>query len=90
MTAKYFDLAERLDANPVHGVDGTGLRGMTFALLYGDANMPSLAENWQALDKGRPLPSSPPEVTENLLAARLYVIYGDSRWPETVRVAVAR
>ncbi|MER5219255.1 alpha/beta hydrolase [Streptomyces flaveus] len=85
VTAKFFDLAERLDANPVHGIDGTAFRGMTFGLLYGDATMPSLAENWQALDKGRPLPSDPPEYTENQLAARFYVICGDSRWPETVR-----
>ena len=85
VTAKFFDLAERLEAKPVQGIDGTAFRGMTFELLYGDATLPSLAENWRELDNGRPLPSDPPQHPENLYASRFYVICGDSRWPETVR-----
>ncbi|MGW5690433.1 alpha/beta hydrolase [Streptomyces asiaticus] len=85
VTAKFFDLAERLERKPVHGIDGTVFRGMTFDLLYSDATMSSLAGNWQALDKGRPLPSKLPEPPENTLASNLYVMCGDSRWPGTVR-----
>ncbi|MFC5214112.1 alpha/beta hydrolase [Streptomyces coerulescens] len=82
--AKFFELAERLDAEPVAGIDGTLFRGLTFDRLYVEGLMPTLAENWQALDKGRPVPPPPP-VPENLLASHLHVICGDSRWPTKVR-----
>lgn len=88
VTAKFFELAKRLEAKPVRGVDGTLFRGITFDRLYSDASMPLLAEMWQALDKDRPLPpDTPPSMgdMENFMAARFYVICGDSRWPGTVR-----
>ncbi|MFI1225040.1 MULTISPECIES: alpha/beta hydrolase [unclassified Streptomyces] len=87
VTAKYFDLAKRLEEKPVQGVDGTAFRGVTFERLYADVLMPHLAEFWQAVDTDRPLPPSPPlpPGLENLMAARFAVICGDARWPETVR-----
>ncbi|WP_328504171.1 alpha/beta hydrolase [Streptomyces sp. NBC_00457] len=86
VTEKYFDLAERLETKPVQGIDGTSFRGLTFDRLYVDANMPELAEFWQALDTDRPVPPSPPIADfENFMAGRFYVICGDNRWPETVR-----
>ncbi|GCB45266.1 alpha/beta hydrolase [Streptomyces sp. NL15-2K] len=88
VTAKFFELAKRLEAKPVRGIDGTLFRGSTFDRLYSDADMPLVAEMWQALDKDRPLPPNTPPVLENMenfMAARFYVICGDSRWPETVR-----
>ncbi len=87
VTAKFFDLAKRLDGSPVRGMDGTAFRAVTFERLYADVLMPHLAEFWQAVDTDRPLPASPPppENLENLLAARFYVICNDSHWPGTVR-----
>ncbi|WP_371621642.1 alpha/beta hydrolase [Streptomyces sp. NBC_01116] len=87
VTAKFFELAERLDGKPIRGIDGTAFRAVTFERLYVDALMPHLAEFWQAVDTDRPLPASPPPPAnlENLLAARHYVICNDSRWPRTVR-----
>ncbi|WP_328766734.1 alpha/beta hydrolase [Streptomyces sp. NBC_00286] len=88
VTAKFVELAKRLDAKPVRGMDGTLFRGLTFDRLYSDASMPSVAEMWQALDRDRPLPpDTPPSMKdmENSMAARFYVICSDSRWPETVR-----
>ncbi|MFD3487541.1 alpha/beta hydrolase [Streptomyces sp. NPDC058665] len=85
VTAKFFELAGRLDAKPVHGMDGTLFRGMTFDRLYSDATFPQLAESWQALDHGRPLPDQPPTGMGDPMSSRLYVICGDSRWPGTVR-----
>ncbi|MFI0976085.1 alpha/beta hydrolase [Streptomyces sp. NPDC021093] len=84
VTAKFFELAKRLDAEPVDGMDGTLFRGMTFDRLYVEGLMPTLAEAWQALDGGRPVPP-PPAISENLLASRLYVLCGDTRWPGEVR-----
>ncbi|WP_372350857.1 alpha/beta hydrolase [Streptomyces sp. KL116D] len=84
VTAKFFELAKRLDAAPVGGIDGTLFRGVTFERLYVEGLMPQLAKEWQALDKGRPLPP-PPSVPENFLASHLYVACGDSRWPGKVR-----
>ncbi|MFD5202611.1 alpha/beta hydrolase [Streptomyces sp. NPDC058375] len=86
VTAKFFDLAKRLERKPVHGIDGNAFRGVTFERLYADALMPHLAEFWQAVDTGRPVPLSPvPQGLENLMAARFHVICGDTRWPGTVR-----
>lgn len=85
VTAKFFELAERLEDKPVQGVDGTAFRGMTFERLYADANMPLLAETWRALEEDRPLPPYPPMAgLENAMSARLSVICGDSRWPREV------
>ncbi|MCD9591669.1 alpha/beta hydrolase [Streptomyces sp. 8ZJF_21] len=86
VTAKFFELAERLEAKPVQGIDGNAFREFTFDRLYADGLMPQLAEFWQALDTDRPVPSIPPLPNlENLMAARFYVICGDTRWPGTVR-----
>ncbi|WP_371606664.1 alpha/beta hydrolase [Streptomyces sp. NBC_01213] len=86
VTDLFHELVQRLDTEPVQDVDGTGFRGYTFEQLYADGSMPRLAEFWQALDTGAPLPL--PEVTgatENLLASRFAVVCGDSRWPGTIR-----
>lgn len=86
VTAKFFELADRLDAKPVQNVDGTAFRGYTFDRLYTDGSMPRLAEFWQAVDTGGPLPlPEPPADLENLMSARFAVVCGDSRWPGTVR-----
>ncbi|CDR08605.1 alpha/beta hydrolase [Streptomyces iranensis] len=88
VTAKFFELAKRLEAKPVRGIDATLFRGITFDRLYSDASMPSVAEMWQALDKDRPLPPDTPpsmENMENFMSARFAVTCGDSRWPGTVR-----
>lgn len=88
VTAKFFELAKRLEAKPVQGMDATLFRGLTFDRLYSDASMPLVAEMWQALDKDRPLPpDTPPSMDgmENFMAARFHVICGDTRWPGTVR-----
>ncbi|GAA2958777.1 MULTISPECIES: alpha/beta hydrolase [Streptomyces] len=87
ITAKFYELVERLDAKPVQDVDGTAFRGYTFEQLYVDGSMPALAEFWQAVDTGAELPLLPKLTTdiENLLASRFAVVCGDSRWPGTVR-----
>ncbi|PWW60289.1 alpha/beta hydrolase [Actinokineospora spheciospongiae] len=85
VTAEFFDLAERLDAEPVQGVDGLAFRGLTFEYLYSDAALPALAKTWQALAADRPVPLPPVVDRDNLMSARLYVICGDSRWPDSIR-----
>lgn len=84
--AKFFDLAERLETEPVQGFDATWFRGVTFDRLYSDADMPLVARVWQALDAGQAPPATPafPNM-ENFMAARFSVICGDNRWPQTVR-----
>ncbi|WP_329071960.1 alpha/beta hydrolase [Streptomyces sp. NBC_01429] len=89
VTAKYYELAARLDRKPVREVDGTLFRGATFGSLYTEAGLTELAELWKALDTDIPLPAQPPaqpwENIENLSSVRLAVICGDSRWPRSVR-----
>ncbi|MGV9620800.1 alpha/beta hydrolase [Streptomyces tendae] len=86
VTAKFFELAERLDAKPRQGVDGAAFRGYTFESLYADGLMPRLAEFWQAVDTGGQLalPELPADL-ENLMSARFAVVCQDTRWPGTVR-----
>ncbi|SEF36655.1 TAP-like protein [Amycolatopsis pretoriensis] len=86
--AKYFDIAARLDARPnSQGVDGKLFRQITFGMFYYDATLPYLASAWHALDTGQPITQPPggsiPDV-ENLLSSQLYVVCGDSDWPESV------
>ncbi len=55
--AKYFELAARLDKTPSpDGYTGAAFRFATFAALYYDSSLPGLAETWQALDQGEPVP----------------------------------
>lgn len=85
VTAKFFELAERLDAAPVHGIDGTMFRGLTFSYSYADVTLPLIAKSWQALEAGQEPPLLPfPGDMQNLMAARFAVVCGDSRWPGQV------
>lgn len=85
VTAKFHELAARLDWAPVEGVTGSLFRGLTFEGLYA-TDLTRLAEDWQALDQGRapqaPAVASAP--TDNLFAARFAVLCGDSAWPRSV------
>ncbi|MEV0699571.1 alpha/beta hydrolase [Saccharopolyspora sp. NPDC050389] len=97
VTAKYFELAARLDATPSpDGYNGQAFRFVTFSSLYYDRNLPQLAETWRALDTGNPVPvpesgagEQPSAATgvpaDNYLASQLHVICNDSDWPEDVR-----
>jgi pimeloyl-ACP methyl ester carboxylesterase len=85
VTAKYFDLSKRLDAQPVQGVNGMAFRGLTFEYLYSDAALPALAKTWRAIEANQPVPLPPVIDRDNLMSARLYVTCGDSRWPDSVR-----
>ncbi|AHI02134.1 alpha/beta hydrolase [Kutzneria albida] len=87
VTAKYFELAARLDRTPAPGVDGALFRLGTFGYLYGDAQLPKLAELWRALDTNQPLPpldGLTPD-PDNAISSNRYVICGDSRWPRSVQ-----
>ncbi|WP_217255158.1 alpha/beta hydrolase [Streptomyces sp. AC602_WCS936] len=84
--AKFFEIAARLETEPVQGFDATSFRGFTFDRLYSDADLPLVAKTWQALDTNQPPPPTPPfPGMENFMSARFSVICGDSRWPQTVR-----
>jgi pimeloyl-ACP methyl ester carboxylesterase len=85
VTAKFHELAARLDRAPVEGLTGSLFRGLTFERLY-STDLKPLAEDWQALDRGRapkpPAASAAP--AENLFAARFAVLCGDTAWPRSV------
>ncbi|GAA3582147.1 alpha/beta hydrolase [Amycolatopsis ultiminotia] len=81
VTAKYFELAKRLDERPIGSFDGATFRQITFEDLYRD--LPPLAKAWQALDQDGTPPPVPP-MDENATASRFYVVCGDSRWPGTI------
>ncbi|WP_413754948.1 alpha/beta hydrolase [Streptomyces sp. MMBL 11-3] len=86
VTATYYRLAARLTAHPVGTTDGTQFRGLTFGGLYSDASLSSLAETWQALDRGKPVPPATPldDKAENTAAARHYMVCADSHWTRSL------
>ncbi|GAB3573287.1 alpha/beta hydrolase [Amycolatopsis endophytica] len=88
VTAKYFDLAARLDKTPVQGYDGTAFRAVTAGYIRTESTLGMLAELWHNLDTNQP--TGDPEGTgapysDNFPAAYLAVACGDSRWPTSVR-----
>jgi pimeloyl-ACP methyl ester carboxylesterase len=92
--AKYFELAARLDKKPsADGYDGKVFRQTTFATLYFDSQLGYLAQVWQALDTGKPVPPpsgpAPQPVpgipADNYLASQLHVLCNDSNWSEDVQ-----
>ncbi|GAB3158215.1 alpha/beta hydrolase [Amycolatopsis stemonae] len=85
VTAKFHELAARLDRTPVEGITGSLFRGLTFEGLYAN-DLTKLAGDWQGLDHGK-APKPPEGVTaptDNLFAARFAVLCGDSAWPRSV------
>ncbi len=92
--AKYFELAGELDKKPsADGVNGKLFRQITFADLYYNSKLPSLAKIWQALDTGKPLPKAAAGSAEapaqagpadNYLASQLSIICNDSDWSADV------
>ncbi|WP_243794643.1 alpha/beta hydrolase [Saccharopolyspora gloriosae] len=85
VTAKFHELAARLDREPVAAYNGSIFRGMVFTLLYSE-NPEPVARAMQSLDKGEDpkLPGSEPPATDNISAARFAVLCGDSAWPRSV------
>lgn len=96
--AAFLDTAARLDEQPEQGVDGAAFRATTFAFLYNELQYPLLAQLWQGLRTGVPVPPPPgpaPDFAalENSLTVFLAVTCNDVDWPEdvqTYRDAVAQ
>lgn len=96
----YLALAERLDANPVDGLDGSLFRFGAFFTLYRPALYASTAESWKSLLEtghpgpagGRPQGTGAPSPNDNGWSVFLAVTCNDVEWPEdlqTYRRAVA-
>ncbi|MEV6279140.1 alpha/beta hydrolase [Nocardia sp. NPDC051832] len=89
----YFTLAERLDANPVDGMDGGLFRFGTFFTLYRPALYASAAESWKSLLEtgrpglagGRPPGTGAPAPTDNAWSVFLAVTCNDVEWPEDIQ-----
>jgi pimeloyl-ACP methyl ester carboxylesterase len=47
----FFELVDRLDREPIQGVDGDLFRLTMFSALYADQSFPQLAQFWQALKR---------------------------------------
>ncbi|MEV0768831.1 alpha/beta hydrolase [Nocardia salmonicida] len=88
----YVTLAERLDANPVYGMDGNLFRFGTFFTLYRPALYASAAESWKSLlETGHPGPAGgrPPGTgaaspNDNAWSVFLAVTCNDVEWPEDI------
>ncbi|MEU6247657.1 alpha/beta hydrolase [Glycomyces sp. NPDC047010] len=97
---KYFEIAERLDAEPVAEYDGPLFRFIVFFSLYGEDSFAGVARLWQAVDAGdataadRALDdlevpvadgeAGTPSPYDNAWSAYLAVSCNDTDWPEDV------
>ncbi|TDD63209.1 alpha/beta hydrolase [Kribbella antibiotica] len=96
VTAKFHELAARLDKNPIpaDGVefDGSMFRLLNFAYSYGATQMPGLAQLWKSLDAGEPpapLEASAAKIAadgvDQVISGRYAIICNSSRWPTSVK-----
>ncbi|MFI1465118.1 alpha/beta hydrolase [Nocardia carnea] len=89
----YFTLAERLDENPVDGMDGGLFRFGNFFTLYREALYEPTAESWRALLEtgtagpaaGRPPGTGAPSPSDNAWSVFLAVTCNDVEWPEDIQ-----
>jgi pimeloyl-ACP methyl ester carboxylesterase len=81
--AKFLELVDRLDQQPVAGINGAALRTLTFGLLFNDSTFPPLAETLQALGEGQP-PSLPPSGPGGDFSGMLSLVCNSPGWPKDV------
>jgi pimeloyl-ACP methyl ester carboxylesterase len=85
VTAKYYQIAARLDKTPTADYDGTTFRAVTAFYLRDDRTLPALAALFRDLGTKKSK-AAPPAVTSDNSAASYYsVICNDSRWPRSVQ-----
>jgi pimeloyl-ACP methyl ester carboxylesterase len=87
--ATYFETAERLDRQPVQGVDGALFRQGVFGGLYSPLSYGRTAQTWQTL-RGGDAPAARGLLDEvsplsNALSVFTASTCNDSEWPEDVR-----
>ncbi|WP_181772040.1 alpha/beta hydrolase [Amycolatopsis pittospori] len=87
VTAKFYELAAKLDGGAVPGVDGAAFRMGTFGALYSTSSFPTLAQQWQTFD-GEGVVKQTEKAAQvdvgNLLSGQLHVVCNDANWPENV------
>ena len=85
----YFETAERLDRDPVLGVDGALFRQVVFGGLYSPLSYGRTAQTWQSLRDGDAAAARTllDEVSplSNALSVFVASTCNDSEWPEDVR-----
>nr|WP_221379881.1 alpha/beta hydrolase [Actinoplanes polyasparticus] len=89
----YFALAERLDDEPMAGLDGRFFRQFTYVSLYNKSSYGILAQLWQSLNVSDQASvtttvaaAAQPHAQSNFLSAYLAVACNDSTWPSEVGV----
>lgn len=86
--ATYFELAERLDKEPVPGLDGALFRAAMFGSLFTEPQYAPIAQLWQTLlTGGQPeIPPGQPGLSpfDNAWTVFLAVSCNDVEWPEDV------
>lgn len=88
--ADYLETAERLDRDPVLGVDGALFRQVVFGGLYSELTYGRTAQIWQSLRDGdaaaaRSLLDAEVSPLSNALSVFIASTCNDSEWPEDVR-----
>ncbi|MDT8910295.1 alpha/beta hydrolase [Amycolatopsis sp. PS_44_ISF1] len=97
VTAKFNQLAELYDRNPVPGLDGAAFRLVSLSLLYNDKAFPRMVNFLVGVDPSQPPSaqapkSAAPEQTgdapaagnDNIISSYFYVTCGDSSWPTSL------
>lgn len=83
----YFRIADRLDRNPVDGMDGRTFRLATFVTLYNPGSYESAADTWRHVLDTPDVPTPPtpvgnaPSAMDNNWSVFLAVTCNDVEWP---------
>ncbi|QFU86833.1 alpha/beta hydrolase [Amycolatopsis sp. YIM 10] len=85
----YFEIAGKLDKQPVNGLDGSLFRLTTFGGLFNEASYGKTASTWQSVRHAVPAPTPPPPAdqphpADNFQSVFLSVTCNDVDWPEDV------
>jgi pimeloyl-ACP methyl ester carboxylesterase len=80
---KFLGVVDQLDQQPVAGINGAGLRALTFGLLFNDSTFPALAETLRALGNGQ-APPLPPLGPGGDFSGQLALSCNKPGWPKDV------
>jgi pimeloyl-ACP methyl ester carboxylesterase len=81
----FLKVVDRLDQQPVNGINGAALRALTFGLMFNDSTFPPLAEILRALGNGQPLPPLPPGPGGGDFSGMLHLACNEPGWPKDVQ-----
>jgi len=81
---RYLQIVDKLDEQPVAGINGAALRALTYGLLFNDSIFPALAATLNALAAGQP-PQLPPPPGAGDFSGMLALVCNSPGWSRDIK-----